>query len=134
MELIKITESKRVNNHLRQFAIFKCPFCYSLVERTKCNGLRDKGCGCTNISLVHKNCGTKTNLHFCWTNMKTRCKNPNYKKAHRYSERGITLFEPWEDFLVFKEWAIMFCSRSGYRKCNYFTIFATTNMQFSYFL
>lgn len=34
----------------------------------------------------------------CWTNIKTRCSNPNYKHFNRYGGRGIRLCERWRRF------------------------------------
>lgn len=36
-----------------------------------------------------------------WSNMWTRCTNPNYAKWDRYGGRGITVDPAWEDYAVF---------------------------------
>ena len=43
--------------------------------------------------------------------MKTRCLNLKYKKADRYSKRGITLCKEWYDFKNFLKWA----NNNGYK-------------------
>lgn len=42
-------------------------------------------------------------LYRAWTDMKTRCSNPNYNKYHRYVGRGITFCDRWNKFSNFKE-------------------------------
>ncbi len=34
----------------------------------------------------------------CWTNMKTRCDNPNYVAYHRYGGRGVSVCRRWQSF------------------------------------
>lgn len=36
-----------------------------------------------------------------WSQMKTRCNNPNFIEAHRYSMRGIGYVDTWETFAGF---------------------------------
>ena len=90
--------------------LFLCPVCKKEVEKQLSNGRRDKTCGCNLTPNFALNEGNRK-LHECWTNMKTRCKNPNYIKAHRYAKRNITLYAEWERFLPFQEWALL----NGYR-------------------
>lgn len=75
-------------------------------------------CGCKhNENLIlhnpNKSHGeSKTRLHRIWLNIKTRCKNPNYKQADRYGGRGISVCKEWDDsFVAFREWAV----KNGYR-------------------
>ena len=50
-------------------------------------------------------------LHEIYTNMKTRCYNPNYELYHRYGGRGIKVCEEWiHSFENFRDWALS----SGY--------------------
>jgi hypothetical protein len=44
---------------------------------------------------------TKTRTYRVWQNMLTRCRNPNYKDASRYSLRGITVCDAWLSFESF---------------------------------
>lgn len=70
-----------------------------------------KSCGCLvkeNMSKVAKKHGLRdTSLYDKWTNMKTRCFNPNAKSFDRYGGRGITVCEEWKnDFVAFYNWSI----------------------------
>jgi len=47
-----------------------------------------------------------------WSNMKTRCFNPNAQRYSQYGARGITVCEEWMEYLPFKEWALA----NGYRE------------------
>lgn len=50
-------------------------------------------------------------LYHAYTNMKTRCGNPNYCLYHRYGGRGIKICEEWENsFGAFLEWSL----KNGY--------------------
>ena len=54
---------------------------------------------------------SQTRLYRIWSNMKTRCENPNRKDYKRYGQRGVKVCEEWSDFLTFYEWAI----NNGYK-------------------
>ena len=71
---------------------------------------RTKSCGCFQIQQVKKSNstheGSKTPLYKVWRTMKTRCENPNSEKFTRYGGRGIKVCSEWQDFTVFRDWAI----------------------------
>jgi len=46
---------------------------------------------------------SKTKFFDKWASMKKRCRLATRHDAHRYSKRGITYCERWEDFMKFKE-------------------------------
>lgn len=49
----------------------------------------------------------KTRLYRIWTNMKTRCINPNDPHFERYGRRGITVCDEWKnDFKAFYDWSM----------------------------
>ena len=103
MQLVKKLPYKNKNNNF--LYEFKCDACGGLKIMPLSNGKRDKTCGCFRSP---RNSITVENirLHQCWVNIKTRCKNTNYHKAHRYSKRNITLCKEWERFLPFQKWAL----------------------------
>ena len=50
--------------------------------------------------------GKIKSLYRTWSGMRSRCrekKNPNYSI---YSSRGITVIPKWEDYKIFREWAL----------------------------
>ena len=50
--------------------------------------------------------GSKTRLYRIWKQMRIRCRcvtNPTYRF---YGARGITICPEWDDFAVFREWAL----------------------------
>lgn len=53
-----------------------------------------------------------TRLYGIWTDMKTRCTNPNRAKYKRYGGRGIKICDEWRhSFQAFYDWAMA----NGYR-------------------
>lgn len=45
-------------------------------------------------------------LYHCWSNMKSRCNNPDKREAKYYHNKGITYCEEWETYRNFEEWAL----------------------------
>lgn len=71
---------------------------------------RTKSCGCLNAEVSRER-ATKhgrrfTKLNAVWANMRARCTNPKHIGWVRYGGRGITVCEEWDDFTVFREWAL----------------------------
>lgn len=59
---------------------------------------------CGECNITHG--GSKTRLYRIWKQMRIRCNcktNPTYKY---YGARGITICTEWDDFAVFREWAL----------------------------
>lgn len=68
-------------------------------------------CGCGKVGNHRSHGLTRTHLYRCWTNMKSRCGNPNVKAFKSYGARGITVCPEWQNsFEAFSAWA----SASGY--------------------
>lgn len=101
---------------------------WTLIKRVKDNGINkwDCICSCGTSRLVYeshlrtgksKSCSCKRNErnregrvthglsrtpeYRSWKAMRTRCFNPNIKKAERYNLRGITCDPRWDDFANF---------------------------------
>lgn len=55
--------------------------------------------------------GAGTRLSRIWSNMLSRCRNPNFPKYSDYGARGITVDEAWGDYANFLAWAL----KSGYQ-------------------
>ena len=50
---------------------------------------------------------TGTRIYRIYTNMKTRCYNPNYMRYKDWGGRGITVCDEWlNDFMAFYNWAM----------------------------
>lgn len=73
---------------------------------------RIKSCGCLKKEQDKINLGktihnqTYTRLYSIWTNLKTRCLNPNSKTYKWYGKRGITICDEWlNNFQSFYDWS-----------------------------
>lgn len=72
-----------------------------------------KSCGCyaKEVSIQNglktKHGLTNTRIHRIWTQMKTRCFNPNDEHYKDYGARGITICDEWLNNLqAFHDWAV----------------------------
>lgn len=74
------------------------------------NSKPSRSCGCDRLAIcsdmlaTHRGSGTR--LHAIWKGIRSRCNNPNRKNYPDYGGRGITLCPAWDDFAVFREWAL----------------------------
>ena len=67
-----------------------------------------KSCGCLNRDQPHKTIhgDRQTRLYKIWIDMRQRCSNPNNSAYKNYGDRGIRVCSEWNDYQVFKEWAM----------------------------
>jgi hypothetical protein len=63
-------------------------------------------CGCYAKEINTTHGGSRTPIHTTWFNMVARCSKPNRKDYPYYGGKGIKVYEPWLDFMTFKEWAL----------------------------
>lgn len=56
------------------------------------------------VHFIHGESGTR--LYEIWTGMRKRCTNKNTLCFKDYGGRGISVCEAWDDFAVFKKWAV----------------------------
>lgn len=67
-------------------------------------------CGCGrsktfhNMHLKHGCSGER--LYSIWKGMRKRCRNENASHYEHYGERGISVCDEWNDYLVFRQWAL----------------------------
>lgn len=54
--------------------------------------------------LIHG--GKRSRLYKIWCGMRKRCMNPNCTAYENYGGRGIKICEEWNDFAVFRAWAL----------------------------
>lgn len=94
-----------------------------VVARSSLTSGHTKSCGCARISFLKsakpslKHGGAARNetkkcerLYKVWCGMKERCNNPNNIKYSEYGGRGIKVCDEWNDYSVFREWAL----KTGY--------------------
>jgi len=102
----------RLNNGKRGYmwAEFECPKCGIHIERMKHQGKAQNTCpDCAKASQKAKvttHGDRYSRLYRTWINMRARCNNPKEPKYPLYGGRGITVCKEWENYLVFKAWAL----------------------------
>lgn len=76
---------------------------------------KSQSCGCLGtehrVKSVRKHNETSTRLYRIWQAMRGRCKNSNNAEYYLYGSRGISVCKEWDDFRVFRDWAMS----NGYR-------------------
>lgn len=65
-----------------------------------------QSCGCLRTIGKVKHGGKGTRLYTIWRDMRSRCKYTNHKRSKDYAARGIMVCDEWNDFIVFREWAL----------------------------
>lgn len=67
-----------------------------------------KSCGCLFRECPNhtKHGGKGTRLYKIWKSMRERCSTPSQNRYKNYGGRGIKVCEEWDDFNVFREWAL----------------------------
>lgn len=69
-----------------------------------------RSCGCLKSDaararhLTHGGKGTR--LYNIWKNARQRCRNPKNPDFYLYGARGVKFSPEWEDFEVFRTWAL----------------------------
>lgn len=67
-------------------------------------------CGCWKSEVTgamrRTHASSSTRLHNIWKGMRGRCFRVTNPKYYAYGARGITIALEWDDFAVFKEWAL----------------------------
>lgn len=116
----KLVVIKRNGSNKQRQAVFLCKCDCGNIHEAIGNHLRSgrcDNCGCekaTKISARHyKGALDDPFLHKKWSEMKSRCNNPNNKSFKDYGARGIKVCPEWNDnYTAFKEWAVS----NGYSK------------------
>ena len=77
---------------------------------------KSRSCGCARIGshlgFRKENARHRERLYRIWVCMRHRCRSGNGKNAKWYKNVGIRVCDEWEDYEVFKEWAL----RTGYNE------------------
>ena len=80
------------------------------VDGSSLNSGNTKSCGCLRSDTVkairtkHGQSGKR--LYQVWQGMKARCSNPHNVHYKDYGGRGISVCEEWQDYSVFRDWAL----------------------------
>lgn len=80
------------------------------IRETHLKSGKIKSCGCLRAEMSSKRLKThgdrRARLYSIWTNMKTRCSNPNAINYHLYGGRGIIVCHEWKNnYGAFRDWA-----------------------------
>ena len=65
-----------------------------------------RSCGCLRTIGKVKHGGKGTRLYRIWLNMRNRCRYTNNARSKDYVGRGICVCAEWNDFEIFRKWAI----------------------------
>lgn len=89
---------------IRKVVLF-CPMCNS--NFTVYNNSRNKQrVMCGNCLKAESVTAKYPRLYNIWKGMRHRVNSTDTTKSKSYKDKGITVCEEWQDFLVFKDWAL----------------------------
>jgi hypothetical protein len=100
----------------RTFGLFLCADCGVTHEKQIS---KKNSCFCPVCSLLHRpkrkevlgNCESNTRLYNIHRKIKSRCNSKTNDKYEYYGARGINICKEWNNFSVFKKWAL----NNGYK-------------------
>lgn len=97
----------KLNGHLRWECVCDCGKEKIVSGPSLKGGARSCGCLLTehNKNLIVHGSEPKR-LYRIWGGLRNRCSNPTNPDYRRYGSRGITVCEEWDDFTVFRDWAL----------------------------
>jgi hypothetical protein len=112
----KLTVIKRIGTK-RGCALWLCLCDCGKATKIPTNLLRNgntQSCGCIHSQqLIARNKVTakhgysdKERLYNIWHSMRQRCLDSNRKDYHRYGGRGISICCEWNDYKIFRDWAM----------------------------
>lgn len=114
---LTIIEKSERNTNKKSYWICKCE-CGNIstvqsYDLTRNKTISCNDCGNKRIGEKNKKHDSyKIRLYRTWSNMKTRCNNSNYEMYKSYGGKGIKVCEEWNEFIVFKDWAL----NNGYKE------------------
>ena len=87
-----------------------------VVRQSSLLGGCSQSCGCLRKEQISYRAkhhgGFGTRLYNVWNSMRQRCNNPHAQSYHNYGGRGISICSEWDDYGVFRDWAL----KTGYDK------------------
>ena len=97
----------------KKYFEFTCLGCQEVFERRIDHAHQSLYCRpCRGRKTLTRHNMSRDRLYKIWQGMRQRCENPNSTGFFRYGGAGIKLCSEWEDFEVFKNWAVV----NGYNK------------------
>jgi len=109
MKLIKDLGMKYPTNKSKKkyrYCICACEQCNRQFTRQTRSLIANKNCKKCTITNKTIHSDSYSKIYKVWTAMKQRCSNSNNKSYDRYGGRGIFVCSEWENYIVFKEWAL----------------------------
>jgi len=107
LDLRYATESSKRKT---RYGLFLCDVCKTSCEVAVGGGTKSKSCReCAAISLDKRNTthgGAGSRMYRTWQSMRRRSNNKNREDYKCYGGRGIKICEEWNDFSVFRDWAM----------------------------
>jgi hypothetical protein len=109
----KQTWTKEQEHYLKELYLQEVPITEIVKKMDNFSGIK-RSYGAIYTKLNHlglgkhnsKYTGSYDKLHAIWAQMRYRCNNQNAKNYHNYGGRGIAVCDEWNDYTVFKKWAI----------------------------
>ena len=102
---------KRDTTNGRSYWVCRCS-CgeETVVHQSNLKSGRTTSCGCLRKETATRNStkhgGYYSRLYRIWSNMMTRCYNPNHGCYEHYGNRGISVCPDWHKFENFQQWAV----------------------------
>lgn len=107
-----VVERAQINS--RSQSQWKCRCDCGNIKTVRIDHLRaghTQSCGCFEREARDKGNHTThgeshKRLYGIWCGMRKRCQNPNCEAYERYGGRGISVCKEWEDYTIFRDWAL----------------------------
>lgn len=80
--------------------------CGMKVKVSESNLQRKNRKGCDSCYRKNNHKLRYTRIYQTWSDMKSRCVNPNNPGFHLYGGKGIRVADEWHDFMTFRAWAM----------------------------
>lgn len=100
-----IESAPKTDKHLKWLCVCSCGN-KVVVRASALRTGRTKSCGCLVIERMSTHKEGKTRLYQTWINMRRRCTDPKAKDFKNYGALGVSYTPLWDDFAVFREWAL----------------------------
>lgn len=89
----------------RPYYFFKCD-CGEIVSKRSDSKIEYCSSPTCTLATVNRHGKSHTRLFSIWSGMRDRCINGNHASSVHYKDRGITICNEWDLFVVFEKWAL----------------------------